>query len=134
MAYPRKSKGYRRIIVDGAAFRWRFDTDGPETIVILQGGEHSGQQAWVTLTDVPNWWLSFPHSDRRPVIVQPRHVAHLIRLALSRGWTPAQQRNQINLPISWDAEFGNDPADEGTIEKLQAVADIAREITAGAKT
>ncbi len=118
MAYPSKSKGYRRIIVDGEAFRWRFDTDGPEAIVTLQGGEHSGQQAWVTLTDVPNWWLSFPQSDRRPVIVQPRHMAHLIRVVLSRGWTPTQQRNQMNLPISWDAEFGNDPVDDVAVEKL----------------
>ena len=134
MAYPRKNKGYRRITVDGAAFRWRFDTDGPETMVKLQGGGHCGQQAWVTLKDVPNWWLSFPHSDRRPVIVQPRHVAHLIRLALSRGWTPTEQRNQMNLPISWDAEIGNDPADEGAVEKWQAVADLAREVTAGGNT
>ena len=117
MAYPRKSKGYRRIIVDGAAFRWRFDTDGPESSVTLQGGEHSGQQAWVTLTDVPNWWQSFPQSDYRPVVVRPRHVAHLIRVALSRGWTPTQQRSQVNLSISWHTEFVNGPVDDVAVEK-----------------
>ena len=108
MAYPSKSKGYRRISVDGAAFRWRFDTDTHESIVTLQGGEHSGQQASVVLTDVPNWWLSFPHNESRPVIVRPRHVEHLIRLALHRGWVPTAQQQPLRLPISWDTEFGTD--------------------------
>lgn len=106
MAYPRKSKGYRRITVDGAAFRWRFDTDGPETVVTVQGGETSGQQAALVVTDAPSWWLSPQPVERPPVIVRPRHVAHLIRVALYRGWKPALQRPAMRLAVSWETEFG----------------------------
>lgn len=117
MAYARKSKGYRRITVDGVTCRWRFDTEGPETAVTLQAGASSGQQAAIVFADVPGWWQRSPSAEHRPPSVSPRHVARLVRIALQRGWTPTLPRSSLRLMLSWAAEFSDEAKAQSDAER-----------------
>lgn len=88
MSYPSKRNGYRNIKVDGVAYRWRFDTETPDSMVILQNGTRSAQQAMVIFSHIPVWWQQSADPSSRAPGITPRHVASLVRLALAQGWTP----------------------------------------------
>jgi hypothetical protein len=90
MAFPKKQKGWRKIVVDGREFRWRFTIHETGTL-ICQGPSNSSQQLIVSL---PKWfdpWLFIGHQHllpNTPAVVTPKLAAEAIRFGLANGWQP----------------------------------------------
>lgn len=97
MSYPKKTKGYRGITVEGIRYRWLLRS-GPEgSWVTLQGTESGGQQAVVWLRGVPDFWLSFPGPATRIVNITPKLVRRMVQQALAQGWEPMQRGGMVSL-------------------------------------
>lgn len=97
-------KGSRRIVVNGAAYRWRirhkptynqangwspltFAVEGastPGTLLIVRTSHHH-----------PSNWLGLPSKA-----VRPADVEYAIRTARSRGWTPQASGSPFILELS----------------------------------
>jgi len=99
MAIPKK--GSRRIVVDGASYRWRVR--GKPTY--SQANTWAGLNLAVELEDVagsilvvrltqphPSNWMN---AEAPPVL--PSEVERLIRLALVQGWNPRQHGDTFHL-------------------------------------
>ena len=102
MSYAQKTRGYRKIIVDGQSYRWRFDTEVHTCSITLQHGTQSGQQAVVTLTDICDPWLAISDGRAKPFVITPRQIPPLIRRALAQGWRPADHLSHFNLTTTWE--------------------------------
>src|SRR5262245_44782877 len=72
----------RRIVVDGVAYRWRFDD-----VLVVIPADRSGPQLYVDW----GWhdWLEPGGPGAEPQVVTPRFVATAIRFAAARGWPSA---------------------------------------------
>ena len=100
-----RKTGSRRIVVDGAAYRWRirhratsFQVDyGSGTLhVAIESDEQPGT-VLVLLTDRrhPKDW------DTRPVLpVTPSDIAGWVRQAIRAGWVPSEPGPQFHLRLS----------------------------------
>ena len=99
MSHPKKTKGYRKIVVDDLIFRWRFDTDSPDCAITLQDGTQSGQQAFILFKNVPDSWLSFPNGRPAAFRVTPRMIPPLIRRAIKGGWNPNRAASQFIMEL-----------------------------------
>lgn len=91
MTYPKKSKGWRKIVVDGQDFRWRYDDAYDGGLLKAQGTEPPGQQleveflgyfSWVTFADIHRGVTRCFDS------VTPKLAAETILFALANGWQP----------------------------------------------
>jgi hypothetical protein len=98
MTYPKRTKGFRSITVNGAPYRWCFHLGQNDSTVTLQGQESSGQQASVTLPGVGDPWLAMPKGEiTRPALVTPAIVRQIVKEALSRGWKPDKRIAPLNF-------------------------------------
>ena len=70
---------FRRIVVNGVPYRWRFD----EVLAVIPG-DCSGPQLYVDW----GWrdWLEPDGPVGKPLVVTPRFVAEAIRFATAQGW------------------------------------------------
>lgn len=102
MSYAKKTRGYRRIAVDGQTYRWRYDTDTHECLLTLQHGLHSGQQAFVAISDISDHWLAFSEGVLKVAVVTPRMIPPLIRRALAQGWQPSENESPIRIEVRWE--------------------------------
>ncbi|HEY0074440.1 MAG TPA: hypothetical protein VGB77_10080 [Abditibacteriaceae bacterium] len=95
MGYPKKTKGWRKIVVDGQTFRWRFTED-----YYLQCGarvdiqaEPNRQQLSIALADHFTW-VEFAKGTRGAkknfFPITPKLTAKAILFGLANGWQPAQ--------------------------------------------
>ena len=82
--------GFRKIIVQGQGFCWRFDG----RLVIIPAGQ-SGQPLYVKW----GWqdWLEPEGPGNEPLIVTPRFVASAIRFALGHGWRSQGNKSPVEL-------------------------------------
>lgn len=97
-------KGSRRIVVDGTTYRWRLR--GRPTY--FQGLTWSTCTFAVEHADSPGTTLVVrtdqPHPSnwigREAEPIRPSHVAVVVRLALSEGWTPTAPGSAFHLDQS----------------------------------
>lgn len=73
------AEGLRRILVDGALCRWRFDG-----VLVVVPGDRSGPPFYVEW----GWrdWLEPDGPGAEPHVVTPRFVAGAVRFASALGW------------------------------------------------
>ncbi|ALN58445.1 hypothetical protein GLE_3098 [Lysobacter enzymogenes] len=97
------SKGSRRIVVDGQAYRWAVRsrptyTQGlgaPLAFAVQQVGAGEGQILHVVAAAArPDHWLGEPVAT-----IAPAQVAAAIRLGLEAGWTPAAPGSAFELRL-----------------------------------
>jgi hypothetical protein len=82
--------GFRKIIVQGQGYRWRFDG----RLVVIPAA-HSGPPLYVAW----GWrdWLEPEGLGNEPMIVTPRFVASVIRFALGYGWGSQSSKSAVQL-------------------------------------
>ena len=97
MSYAKKANGFRSITVEGAGYRWCFQSGRDNSTVTLQGRESGGQQAVVAMRGLRDPWLAFSDGDARIVSVTPRLVRRMIQQALARGWEPSRRAAPLTL-------------------------------------
>ena len=87
--------GFRKIVVQGRVFRWRFE----DRLVIIPDGE-SGPPLYVRW----GWrdWVESVGPGNEPLIVTPRFVAAAIRFGLEHGWGPDRDKSPVELGFSGD--------------------------------
>ena len=102
MAIP--SKGSRRILVEGASYRWSVRARPTYTQAIAQGPlsfavelEDSGRTTLVVTVNAlrPDSWLGSTSA-----VITPAVVERAIRQALSQGWHPTQKGSPHALALS----------------------------------
>lgn len=71
----------RKIVVDGAAYRWVFSPDSGFFYVIVQCSSGNGARLEAQSSSD---WLDFGDAH-----ISPGSVEALIRLAINDGWTPS---------------------------------------------
>ena len=108
MTLPRKNR--RNIEVDAARYCFVVSTSEPKDAglvalnltVQIVGGQGRVLKAGGLITR--DYWIDFPEvasPDKYPV-VKPRHVATIIRLAISGGWMPEEIGAPFLLQITSD--------------------------------
>jgi hypothetical protein len=82
--------GFRKIIVQGQGFRWRFDG----CLVVIPAAQ-SGPPLYVEW----GWrdWLEPEGVGNAPLNVTPRFVASAIRFALRHGWGSQGSKSPVEL-------------------------------------
>ncbi len=80
----------RRIVVDGVAYRWRFND-----VLVVIPGDRSGPQLYVDW----GWrdWLELEGPGAEPHFVTPRFVAEAVRFAAGLGWPSAAGGGPLRL-------------------------------------
>lgn len=92
-------RGFRRIVVDGVAFRWKFprrltdqEEEQPGVWAIAQRIEPAGPKLLIVF--LRRHHMSGPHAAQgRPVL--PSDIAAAIRVALNAGWEAARPGKQF---------------------------------------
>lgn len=100
MSYPKKAKGWRKLILDNQQFRWSFIAKAEDSLLKLQGSTSSGQQVIVTLPEWREVWLSIGQSDvlpNEPKVVTSKFVSQAIEIALQNEWKPDESGATINF-------------------------------------
>ena len=100
MSYPKKAKGWRKLIVDNQQFRWNFAAKAENGLLKLQGSTSSGQQVIVTLSEWQDTWLSIGQSNvliNEPQVVTSKFASQAIEFALQNGWKPDESGATINF-------------------------------------
>jgi hypothetical protein len=100
------AEGLRRIVIDGVAYRWRFDD-----VLVVVPGDRSGPQRYVDW----GWrdWLEPDGPGPEPQVVTPRFVAEAVRFAVARGWpSPTGGR-----PLRLEFRDGHFTADVTNVER-----------------
>lgn len=106
MSYPKKAKGWRKLILDNRQFRWNFATKAKNGLLKLQGSTSSGQQVIITLSEWQDTWLSIGQSNaspNEPKVVTSKFASHAIEFALQNGWKP----NESGATINFEYKDGN---------------------------
>jgi hypothetical protein len=94
-------KGFRKIIVDGARFHWRFDG----ALVVVPEGRSSPT---LLVEWGPAEWLESATAECEPItaalgfVVTPGFVSEAIRSAFTLGWTPDTNRQSLKLLVGDD--------------------------------
>jgi hypothetical protein len=107
MSYPKKTKGWRKLILDKKQFRWSFLAKAENSLLKLQGSTSSGQQAVVSLLEWHDSWLSIGQSNVQPPepkVVTSKLASQAIEFALQNGWKPEEIGFTINFQYK-DGEF-----------------------------
>ena len=99
MAYSKKTKGWRKIDVDGETFRWRFNVS--ETgVLVLQGNKSSSQQLYVLMPEWFDPWLFVSHQHllkNHPTTITSKFAAEAIHFGLANGWKPQATGSPLQL-------------------------------------
>jgi hypothetical protein len=100
-------KGARRIVVDGAEYRWTVRpkpsyTQGSGWSPMIFAVESTGTLGQTLVVSLP-WahpgnWMGEPTGAVRPAM-----VAQAIRLALTRGWQPSARGSAFTLTLAADS-------------------------------
>ncbi|MGW2468717.1 hypothetical protein [Streptomyces bauhiniae] len=99
-------KGSRRIVVDGATYRWRLRGRptylqrlawSPCTFAVEHADTSGATLVVITDQPHPSNWIS---REAEPVL--PSGVAAAVRLALREGWTPTVPGSAFHLDQSAD--------------------------------
>lgn len=97
------SKGSRRIVVDGQAYRWTLrprptyaqGLGAPLSFAVQQAGAGEGQVLHVVAAAArSDRWLGEPVAT-----IAPAQVAAAIRLGLAAGWAPASPGSAFELRL-----------------------------------
>jgi hypothetical protein len=109
MAYPKKvgrgAQALRRILVNGHAFRWRFQPGFEESVLTVCGEASSGRPLHIILRGWRDPWLNITgfvtddsgalvfstKTSNEPAIVTPRFVREAILHGLALGWCPYER-------------------------------------------
>ena len=103
MAYPKKRRGFRTVTVGADRFRWRLQAGTPDSSLVIQGPESSGQELLVTLRGWQDPWFAISGvrvegrhlyletaAHNEPSIITPRFVRRAILFGLAHGWDPSR--------------------------------------------
>ncbi len=98
-----RKRGFRRIVVDGIVYRWKFprrmtdqEEERPGVWVVAQRVEPTGAMLLVVFPKRHH--MSGPHADEgQPVL--PSEVVAGIRAALKSGWQADQPGKQFCWPM-----------------------------------
>lgn len=100
MSLPQKKRGFRKIVVDGREFSWRFKrkiqicpASNKDNKLVVDFGWYDG---WLYLNDRAN-----TPPDYEPKVVTPEFVRKAIEFALAQGWDVEAKPGITNL-IYWD--------------------------------
>jgi hypothetical protein len=94
-------KGFRKLIVDGASFHWRFDG----ALVVVPEGRSSPT---LVVEWGPSELLESASAECEPTtadhgfVVTPGFVSKAIRSAFTLGWTPDTNRQSLKLLVGDD--------------------------------
>ncbi len=82
MAMPKKNRDWRKINVDGHAFRWKFDSDEKGGWVLVRRDESGSASVKIEIPWMKDPWINI-REEMSPNIVSvtPKIVSDLIRKA-----------------------------------------------------
>jgi hypothetical protein len=98
-----RKKGSRRIVVDGAEYRWRVRQKPTymqgafacSFVVSIQSFEAPGQVLLASAGARPNNWIEVSSTA-----VTPARIAATIRAALCAGWKPTKSGSPFPIALS----------------------------------
>lgn len=93
MAFPKKKS--RRIIVNNHQYRWMVNVDFYGVMLLIISEEYNGQKLFANFRHSINGEKSCMYDN--PFIIEPELVKRTILFGLSKGYSPNQKGNDLNL-------------------------------------
>lgn len=109
MSYPKKTTGWRNLIIDNQQFRWCFVNKAENSLLKLQGSFPSSQQAVVTLQGWHDPWLSNGQSivsTNEPKVITTKFASLAVAFALQNGWKPEESGSAVHFEYK-DGKFAS---------------------------
>ncbi len=83
MAYPKKMKGWRTIVVEGQTFRWKFESDENTGWILVRRDESGSANVKIEIPGTKDPWINIRDEESLKFVpVTPAIVSDLIRTSL----------------------------------------------------